>query len=223
VLVTVGVYFYVNYYGDLEHYLLLPWLIIAVCCAVAFEALIAWGTRALDGAGSEGEPASRASRARRLPVGAIAGAALLAFAGLGVGLGWHANDLSHDDRGQAFVDEVFATLPRDAVLLTYWDAIEPLWYAHCVEGRRPDLLILASSNIATQGCQDFHGAIATLVAERQTYALLPFDQDYAGLSGSFQLQPVKSLLVPYGHPYPDIRRDLVQVLPLGSRVGRAPG
>lgn len=216
VLVIAGVYFYVNYYGDLEHYLLLSWLIIAVCIAVAFEALIASGTRALDGAAGEGEPSRQA---RGSPVAAIAGAALLTFAGLSVGLGWKANDLSHDVRGQAFVDQVFATLPEDAVLLTYWDAIEPLWYAHCVEGRRPDLLILASSTPTTQGCQDFHGDIARLAVQRPTYALLPFDQDYAGLERQFRLNPVESLLAPYGHPYPDVHRDLMQVLPLGAYLG----
>ena len=111
------------------------------------------------------------------------------------------------------MDRVLAALPENAVLLTYWDAIEPLWYAHCVEGQRPDLLILANAQPTAQGCQDFHGDVASLVATRPTYALLPFDADYDALSASYALTPVDRLLVPYGNPYPQYARDLVLLPP----------
>ncbi|HEY8871066.1 MAG TPA: DUF2723 domain-containing protein [Candidatus Limnocylindrales bacterium] len=210
VLVLANVYFYVNYHGDLEHYLLLTWLLIAACTAVAIDAAIAFVTRALAG------PAIRwpsARSLRMLPVGVVAGAVLVAFAGSVVRSNWAANDRSSDHRGDAFVQQLFAVLPENAVLLSYWDALEPLWYAHCVEGLRPDLTILATSDPTTQGCQDFHGDVAALVPERPTYALFVFDWDYDALRREFDLTPVARILVPYGHPYPEYSRDLMRVMP----------
>lgn len=207
-LVLANVYFYVNYNGDLEHYLLLTWLLIAVGVGVAADGAIAWVTGTQERAGRR----SPQSPLTRLPAGVVIGILLLVYAGSMVGLNWRANDHSGDHRGEAFVDRVFALLPDHAVLLTYWDAIEPLWYAHCVEGLRPDLLILANATPVTQGCQDFHGDIGTLVGTRPTFALLPFDQDYAALQNRWVLQPVTSLLVPYGQPYPQYRRDFMRVL-----------
>jgi hypothetical protein len=211
-LVGANLYFYSNYHGDLEHYLLLPWLVITTWIAVAIDAAIGRATGALDRAG-DGRLPSR--RARRFPVGAVAGTILIVYVAFVVGSNWRANDRSGDHRGDAFVDHLLSVLPADAVLLTYWDAIEPLWYAHCVEGRRPDLLILANAWPTSQGCQDFHGDVGTLVATRPTYALLPFDQDYDALRTRYDLAPVERLLAPYGDPYPRWSRDLMRVRPRG--------
>ncbi len=213
-LVGANVYFYVTYHGDLEHYLLLTWLLIATSVAVAVEAALTWATSALDRA-TGGRLASR--RAGMSAVGGLAGALLVVYAASGIALGWSANDRSGDHRGEAFVDGVFASLPQRAVLLTYWDAIEPLWYAHCVEGQRPDLLILANSQPATQGCQDFHGDAGTLIATRPLYALFPFDRDEDALRARYDLVPVARMVAPYGRPYPDIVRDLLHVLPKGPK------
>lgn len=209
-LVAANVYFYSNYNGDLEHYLLLTWLVITTWIAVAIDAVIRWATSALDRVGA-GQPPS--SRVRRFPVGAVVGAMLVMYAALVMGSNWRANDRSGDHRGEVFVDHIFAALPENAVLLTYWDAIEPLWYAHCVEGRRRDLLILAAPKPTSQGCQDFHGDVGILVATRPTYALLPFDRDYDALAARYDLTPVERLLAPYGDPVPKLGRDLMLVRP----------
>jgi Protein O-mannosyl-transferase TMEM260-like len=210
VLVAANLYFYVNYNGDLEHYLLLTWLVITTWIALAVDAAIGRATRFLERDVGAGFPPGRA---RRLPVAAVAGAMLIVYGAFVVGSNWRANDRSGDHRGEAFVDQVFAALPEDAVLLTYWDAIEPLWYAHCVEGRRPDLLILANPLPTSQGCQDFHGDVGALVATRPTYALLPFDGDYDALRARYNLVPVERLLVPYGDALPEFDRDLVLLQP----------
>jgi hypothetical protein len=207
-LVGANLYFYANYHGDLEHYLLLPWLVITTWIAVAIDAAIGRTTRALERARGERLPSGRA---RGHPVYMVATAVLVVYAAFVVGSNWRANDRSGDHRGEAFVDHLFALLPEDAVLLTYWDAIEPLWYAHCVEGRRPDLLILANALPTSQGCQDFHGDVGALVATRPTYALLPFDQDYDALRARYDLSPVERLLAPYGDPYAKWDRDLMLV------------
>lgn len=210
VLLVANVYFYVNYVGHLEHYLLLTWLVIATWIAVAAEDALALASRAL---------ADTAIRRRSTgplrppPIGTVAAVLLAMFAAWVVGSNWAANDRSGDHRGEAFVEQVFAMLPQNAVLLTYWDALEPLWYAHCVEGLRPDLTVLSNPAPATQGCQDFHGDVATLVARRPTYALLPFDRDYDALRRRFDLVPVEQMLAPYGNPYPQFRRDLMRVTP----------
>ena len=46
---------------------------------------------------------------------------------------------------------MFAALPPDAAILSYWDASTPLWHATLVEGRRPDVLVVDDTNIVYEG------------------------------------------------------------------------
>ena len=47
VLGLVNVYFYANYLGDLSHYLLLTWLILAIGLAVTVDAVVSLAVRSL--------------------------------------------------------------------------------------------------------------------------------------------------------------------------------
>ena len=41
-IVVVNIYFFANYVGDLDHYLLVTWLACAIWVAVALETIVAW-------------------------------------------------------------------------------------------------------------------------------------------------------------------------------------
>ncbi len=228
-LLVVNLYVYVNYVGHLEHYLLLSWLLVAIGVAIAIDEAVDVFSRAARAASRRADVARATWREANATVGhgPPRGGAIALAVGLLVGVGllvlplstaaanWSTSDRSRDRSGDAFVSEVFGELPPGAVLLTYWDAIEPLWYAHCIEGRRPDLTILSRPDPAAQGCQAVHSIDSSLVRSRPVYALLPFDRDLVFLSLSFRLQRVALIRSPYGEPVPQWNRPLVRLYPLG--------
>ena len=163
----------------------------------------------------EGGPVATGPRSRRssLAVSSVLGLILLIAPATVVAGNWSSQDRSHDHRGEQFVAQVFARLPRGAVLFTYWDAIEPLWYAHCVEGERPDLVIVARSDPRAQGCQAPYIVSDALVRSRPTFALLPFRIDYVRLSMGYHLEQVAVMLTPYGDPFPRYDRPLMRLTP----------
>jgi hypothetical protein len=209
-LALLNMYVYVNYYGNLEHYLILTFVLIGVLAAFGLEEIV-----------SLAESRARPARgvAERLPnwagsrfatgIAAIAAVAVVAtFAG-----GWQRSDRSWDHRGAEFADQVFAALPTDAVLYSYWDSLEPLWYAHCIEGLRPDLVILAFPHQVTQGCQDMHVLATEAVKTRPVFGLFMFDNEAKDAAQGLTMTQVTQVTVAYGRPYPEHRRWIYQYTP----------
>ena len=177
-----SVFFFANYLGDLDHYLLVAWLVFAVGLAVAGETLLNWLERRL--------PARRE----------IARAGVLALAlPLVIASGnWASHDESANRVGEQFATLVFSKLPPNAVLLTYWDALTNLTYAHCVDGKRPDLSLRAYDVAARVVCDPVTGPLQEVARTRPVYALFVFDGDVGPLRSSFDLVPGLRLPLPYG-------------------------
>ena len=107
VLGVVNVYFYANYLGDLAHYLLTTWLILTIGLAVAAESILVFVVRRFGRRG-----------------GGLQYVAFLLPLVLLVS-NWGAHDQSANHDGDRFTSEVFAALPPNALLITYWDALTP--------------------------------------------------------------------------------------------------
>jgi hypothetical protein len=190
----VNVYFYANYLGDLSHYLLTTWLILGIGLAVASEAVVDLV----------------AGRSR-------AGAAWMQYAVLLLALvllasNWTEHDQSANDDGQQFTAEVFAALPQDAVLLTYWDAVTPLSYAHCIEGVRPDVTLETYDAAALVTCDPLAWPLTEVVKHRPVFALMVHDESLAEVTGLTPV-PVKVIRLPWGGRYPQYDRTLYQLVP----------
>ena len=101
-ILVFGLYVWANYLR-LEHYLLVPWLILALGAGVAGEWLAAAA------ASGSSLAASRRPRDPGLAVGAVAvaGAVVLGLTN------WGGADRSGDRSGEAYVAAVFAALPRE--------------------------------------------------------------------------------------------------------------
>ena len=184
VLGVVNVYFYANYLGDLSHYLLTTWLILAIGVGVAAE----WVVRVL--ARRIGPAARRSStRLLALPLVLLAG-------------NWAAHDQSANRDGERFTAEVFAALPQDAVLITYWDALTPMSYEHCIEGVRPDVSLRAYDEKALVTCDPLERPLIDVARRRPVYALMVLDQSLGPDpdAGALHGVPVEMLdqLVPSG-------------------------
>ena len=201
-LLISGVYIWANYLR-LEHYLLGPWLILAIGMSVTLE----WVARAMT---------RMPRRIARSDGGALVGTAGLAFA-LALGaINWSASDRSGDRSGQDYVDAVFAVLPADAAILSYWDASTPLWHGRYVEGSRPDVLIVDDTNIVYDNWVTRERRILSLICQRPVFILRLNDRDLIPTRQAFRLEPFMTVRVAAGGPSAAVDRPIFQVEPLNT-------
>jgi hypothetical protein len=195
-IVAVNIFFFANYVGDLDHYLLVTWLAFAIWLAIALEAIAAAIER----------------RVPRLPFRAGWAAVTLVLP-ITIGLAnWSTYDESQNRDGEIFAASVFAALPQDAVLLTYWDALTNLGYEHCVEGRRPDVAFRAFDVTARVVCDPVTGSLEDVARDRPLYALFAASSELDAVRGSFDLVPGPVMAVPYGKRGLDYRATLYRLV-----------
>jgi len=192
---AVNVYFYANYMGDLYHYLLTTWLILAVGLGYAAELAV----RRLTGR-----------------LGSPAGALAYAVVPLAIVLAvtnWSTHDQSANHDGERFMAEVFDALPQGAVLVTYWDALTPLSYEHCVEGVRPDLSLRAYDEHALVTCDlPIPGPLPDVVERRPVYGLVMFPDDLPNQTGLHPIRTTTVIRLPYGKRYAEFDAYLYELV-----------
>ena len=125
---------------------------------------------------------------------------------------WATHDQSANHDGERFTTEVFAALPQDSVLLTYWDALTPLSYKHCVEGVRPDVSLRAYDEKALVTCDPVERPLAEVARRRPVYALLVVDDSIQERTGLVPV-PVQDFVLPWGQRYPELDRKLYRLVP----------
>ena len=124
---------------------------------------------------------------------------------------WAAHDQSGNRLGEDYTRTVFDRLPRDALLVTYWDTLTTLGYAHCIEGERPDIAVIAHDRPLTASCDLVTAPLPEVARERPIYALLLFDTQLERLRPSFDLVPEATFKVPYGGREPGFTRTLYRL------------
>ena len=192
-VVVANLYMFIGYRGDLPHYLLLTWLILAVWLAIAVEAAVGW------------------LRLRLGPRLDDAEFMLVLVTALVLASNWAAHDQSGNRLGEDYTRTVFDRLPRDALLVTYWDTLTTLGYAHCIEGERPDIAVIAHDRPLTASCDLVTAPLPEVARERPIYALLLFDTQLERLRPSFDLVPEATFKVPYGGREPGFTRTLYRL------------
>jgi Protein of unknown function (DUF2723) len=194
-----GVYVWANYLR-LEHYLLVPWLILAIGAARALEAIAGF----VDG---------RVHALRNVDSGVVVGlAGVVAAIALAAG-NWTAADRSDDRSGQAYVDDVFAALPADAAILSVWDESTPLWHGQHVRGMRPDVLIVDDTNIVYEGWVTREARIASLICERPVFIIRLSDRDLVPTGDVYDLSAFLPVRVASGGPSAVVDREVFRVDP----------
>jgi hypothetical protein len=152
-----GIYVWANYLR-LDHYLLVPWLLLGIGTAVAIE----WAARA-----AEARLRGRAGRAAG-PAAAIVGAVLAVAL---VALNLPTADRSGDTSARSYVDATFAALPENSAILSFWGPSWPLLHAQHVLGERPDVLIVDDTNVVYEGWGTREARIASLICSRPVFML----------------------------------------------------
>jgi hypothetical protein len=69
------------------------------------------------------------------------------------------------------VDTLFAALPADAAILSFWGPSPPLWHAQLVLGERPDVLVVDDTNIVYEGWGTREARIDSLICSRPVFVL----------------------------------------------------
>ena len=213
-ILVANAYVWANYLR-LEHYLLVPWLVLAIGFGVALETVARWVAARWTASGSSPARTDRGSAAGRL-----VGAAALAFAVALALMHWTAADRSGDRTGDAFVDTVLGALPPDAAILSEWDASTPLWHAQYVLGRRPDVLVVDDTNIVYDGWASRERRIASLICDRPVFIIRLEDDDLEPTRAAYRLEPFITVVVGEGVATGNASREVYQVMPLdGASCG----
>jgi hypothetical protein len=204
-ILVLGLYVWANYL-ELEHYLLVPWLIIGIGAAVALNAIADGLAAGLSMAGI--------GRAGSAGVGiAVGGVGLVLALLLGL-TNWRAADRSGDVSGSEYVDSVFAMLPQHAAILSEWDASTPLWHGQQVLRMRPDVLVVDDTNIVYDGWVTRERRIESLICERPVFMIRLSDRDLVPTEQEFKVTPFLTVRVAFGGPSAAAARDVVHVEPL---------
>jgi hypothetical protein len=196
-IVAVNIYFFANYVGDLDHYLLVTWLAFAIWVAIALEAIAAWVERQVPA--RRGVP-SPAILAIVLPLVIAAG-------------NFSTYDASGNHDGDRFAASIFDALPPDAVLLTYWDALTNLGYEHCIEGVRPDVGLRSLDVAARVVCDPVSDSLEDVARQRPLYAFFVATGELEPLKASFDFVAGPRLAAPYGKRGLDYAATLYRLVP----------
>jgi Protein of unknown function (DUF2723) len=196
-IVAANVFFYANYVGDLEHYLLVTWLVCSVWLAVLADWIVTRLERALPAAAEAPGPAVIALV---LPVIMLINH-------------WTTYDQSRNDSGERFARSVFRALPPDAVLLSYWDSLTNLSYVHCIEGVRADVRLRAFDTAARILCDPVEGSLQEVAGHRPLFALFAIESELNPLRESFDFVPGPSFALSYGRRELDHTGTLYRLVP----------
>lgn len=97
----------------------------------------------------------------------------------------------HADRSaQAWLDEVMPVFAKDAVVISWWSASTPLWYAQAVDGLRPDIFIVDDRTMLDLDLGRAPDVIRRYLGQRPVYALRAYPNDLEELTRQFSMQPV---------------------------------
>jgi hypothetical protein len=208
-ILGTALYIWANYL-ELEHYLLVPWLILAIGVMVALEGI----ARLAGAAFRKGFDAPKADQLSSALVGVVG----LAFVLILGSLNWSTADLSADHSGPDYVNVVFSALPADAAILSYWDASTPLWYGQHVEGRRTDVLIVDDTNIVYENWGTREARIAALICSRPVFILRLDGSDLIPTREAYRLVPFLTVSVAAGGPSADASVEVYQLHPLDANA-----
>ena len=90
-------------------------------------------------------------------------------------------DRSGDTSARTYVDAMFAALPENAAILSFWGPSWPLLHAQLVLGERPDVLIVDDTNIVYEGWGTREARIASLICSRPVFILPLREADMAAI------------------------------------------
>ncbi len=172
-IVAANVFYSLNFQdGDIDRYYMTSVLVACALLGVAVAAFAALCARAV----AEASRRSAGIGGRRRLASVAGGTVVLLSAILPVGSlvsGYEAHDQSHNRDADRWTESVYAALPRDAVIISWWSYSTPLWYHRWILGERPDVKIIDERNILDDGYGTIDTAIRAFIGRRPVYVVPP--------------------------------------------------
>jgi len=99
-------------------------------------------------------------------------------------------DRSQDTAARRWVDDTLATLPRDAVVVSWWSYSTPLWYAQHIEGQRPDVTVIDDRTRLDQDLGGLTDVIDANLGTRPVYTIRADPAELAKLHARYEIETV---------------------------------
>lgn len=156
--------------GDIGRYYLPTVLVGAVLVGIAVAMLVSACARAV---------AEVSRRFTGLPgrrrLATLAGGLVLVLASglpaVSAAVNYDAGDASRRHDADEWVASVYAALPQNAVIISWWSYSTPLWYHRWILGERPDVTIIDERNILDDGYGTIEAAIDRFLGRRPVYVV----------------------------------------------------
>jgi hypothetical protein len=185
--------------GDIARYYVPTLVATAPLVGVAVAMIAAYSARA---AAEASRHAAGFVGRRRIALGVGAGvlavSLLLPITTLAVN--YQPSDQSANRDADLWVSSVYAALPPNAVIISWWSYSTALWYHRWVLGERPDVTIIDERNIIDDGYGTIDGAILRFRGVRPLY-VLPADWEVQHILDLYPTQAITTFSL-----YPDIYR-----------------
>jgi hypothetical protein len=188
---VVGWLFALSYdNADIGRYYIVPLITVAVLGGIGLGEVLDAGARAISRRGAARTMVALFSVV--VPV-ALIGATLTA-----VPARFNVVDESNDRAARTWLTAMAETLPKDAVVVSWWSFSTPLWYGRYVEGLRPDVTIIDDSTIVEQRLGDAASVIDSYLGRRPVF-LIRLPDDLARFEARYRLARLNE--VPDGPVY----------------------
>ncbi len=138
------------------------------------------------------EPASRGSGAVGALVALGVGLALLVPTATQLQVRWRSADLTHQTWVHRWLDEAFAALEPNAVVLSWWSYSTPLWYGQLVEHRRPDVWVVDDRTRLDEDLGGLADVIEANLDTRPVYLIRLSPMEIAALSERYVIEKAET-------------------------------
>ena len=181
---------YVN--ADINRYYLGPalmaWTWLAILAAAAVDALARLvGEPGAAEPDTPTGPAPAPARSWTALVSLLLAVALLLPTLYEAPARFDAVDASQGREAQIWTDHVLDVMDQDAVIVSWWSFSTPLWYAHLVEGRRPDITIIDDRTRLDENIGGLTDAIDRYLGSRPVYVIRLDRREVALLAQRYEL------------------------------------
>jgi hypothetical protein len=183
--------------GSIDRYYLGPaffaWTWLAVLAATIAERLspVEGSTEPSQEEASKNEPPrDRAILSGSTAVAAILGLTLLVPTAIALDARWHAADRSKEVWEADWVNQAFAAVEPDGVIISWWSYSTPLWYGQLVEGQRPDVWVIDDRTRLDANLGGVDAVIERFLGTRPVYLIRASDGDVKVLAEHYAIEPV---------------------------------
>jgi hypothetical protein len=182
--------------ADISRYYLGPvffvWTWIAICAGAFVDAILYRAEPAPDAEAGPATVAVPGRRAVALPVAiaVVFALAILVPTAVSINSRWKSADQSGNQGAAGYVDDAFATMAPNAVVVSWWSCSTPLWYGEFVQGRRTDITIIDDSTAVWDKLGSVPTIVGTYIGSRPVYVIRQSGSEIEDLAKQYKIQPV---------------------------------